>query len=68
MPTLVGYSLFVVAMNHVEASRAAITAMLEPVLAVALAFAVLGEVPEFGQLIGAGVVLAAVFAVQLERA
>ena len=68
VPTLVGYSLFIVAMNHVEASRAAITAMLEPVLAVALAYLVLSEVPEGGQLLGAGVVLASVFAVQMKGA
>ena len=53
-------------MKHVEASRAAITAMLEPVLAVALAFVVLSEVPEAGQLIGMAIVLVSVLAVQME--
>jgi drug/metabolite transporter (DMT)-like permease len=66
LPTLVGYSLFIIAMKHVEASRAAITAMLEPVLAVALAFAILSEVPEAGQLIGMAIVLVSVLAVQME--
>lgn len=43
LPTLIGYSLFVVALNYLDASRASVLATLEPVAAVVLAALLLGE-------------------------
>jgi drug/metabolite transporter (DMT)-like permease len=59
-PTLVGYSLFVLALSYLEASRASIIATLEPVAAIALAMAFLGETGSLPQFVGVGLVLAGI--------
>ena len=57
-PTLIARILFVAAVKHIEASRAAIVATVEPVVASALAAVVLGELLSETQLLGGALVLA----------
>lgn len=52
VPTLLGYSLFVVSLKYLESGRASIIATLEPVLAVLLATFLLGEAVSAPQVIG----------------
>jgi len=56
-PTLLSRALYVSAVKHVEASRAAIVATVEPVAAAAFAFALLGEMLSPVQLVGGVLVL-----------
>lgn len=57
-PTLVARVLYVSAVKHVEASRAAIVANIEPVMAAIFAFVMLGEALSPLQIIGGCLVLA----------
>ncbi|MGE5618196.1 MAG: DMT family transporter [Sphingomonadaceae bacterium] len=57
-PTLASRALYVGAVKHVEASRAAIVATVEPVAAAAFAFLLLGELLSSSQLMGGFLVLA----------
>ncbi len=57
-PTLVSRALYVSAVKHVEASRAAIVATVEPVAAAVFALALLGELLSPSQLAGGFLVLA----------
>ncbi len=57
-PTLLSRALYVSAVKHVEASRAAIVATVEPVAAAVFAFALLGELLSTSQLFGGFLVLA----------
>ena len=66
-PTLLAYALFTAAMKYIEASKASITATLEPVTASLLAYLFLGEVLELPQLIGVGLVVAGVVGLQFAR-
>lgn len=59
-PTLLAYMLFIASMRYIEASHASITATLEPVMAVALAYFILGETLESLQLLGGVMVLGAI--------
>src|SRR5438067_12386992 len=59
--TIVPFALVVAALRHISATRAGITAMLEPLLAIVIAWAWLGESLEPVQLSGAAVTLAGVF-------
>jgi drug/metabolite transporter (DMT)-like permease len=65
--TIVPFILLSASLRHISASRAAITAMFEPVAATAFAFAWLGESLEPAQLVGAVVVLAAIALAQTAR-
>ena len=65
--TIVPFALLAASLQHLSASRAAITAMFEPVAATAVAFAWLGEALTEFQLIGAVVVLAAILLAQTAR-
>jgi drug/metabolite transporter (DMT)-like permease len=65
--TIVPFALLAASLQHISASRAAITAMFEPVAATAVAFARLGEALTEFQLIGAVVVLAAILLAQTAR-
>jgi drug/metabolite transporter (DMT)-like permease len=58
--TIVPFSLVVTALRHITATRAGVTAMLEPVLAIVVAWAWLGESLDGVQLTGAAVTLAGV--------
>lgn len=63
-PTLLAYALFTASMKYIEASQASITATLEPVAASLLAYLLLGEVMEWPQLVGVGLVLGGILGLQ----
>jgi drug/metabolite transporter (DMT)-like permease len=65
--TIVPFGLLVGALRHVAATRVAIVAMLEPVLATVIAYAWLEESLTAVQLLGAVVVLGAIFLAQSAR-
>jgi drug/metabolite transporter (DMT)-like permease len=65
--TIVPFALLAASLRHIPASRAAITAMFEPVAATVFAFAWLGESLTEFQLVGAFVVLTAIFLAQTAR-
>jgi DME family drug/metabolite transporter len=63
-PTLLAYSLFTLALNHIEVSKASIVATLEPVLAAGLAYTLLGERMVGPQWAGVALILGGVFVLQ----
>jgi drug/metabolite transporter (DMT)-like permease len=65
--TLLPFVCMVEALRHIPASRAAVVATLEPVLAAAIAWIVLGEVLDAVQIAGGMLVVAAVVWVQSQR-
>jgi drug/metabolite transporter (DMT)-like permease len=65
--TIIPFFLLVSALRHLPATRVAIIAMLEPVVATAIAWAWLGESLGAVQLVGAAVVLAAIALAQTAR-
>jgi drug/metabolite transporter (DMT)-like permease len=65
--TIVPFALLASSLRHIPASRAAITAMFEPVAATVFAFAWLGEALTEFQLVGAFVVLTAILLAQTAR-
>jgi len=65
--TIVPFALLAASLRHIAASRAAITAMSEPVAATVLAYAWLGESLTAYQLLGALVVLTAILLAQTAR-
>jgi drug/metabolite transporter (DMT)-like permease len=65
--TIAPFSLIVGALRHVTATRAGVTAMLEPVVATVVAWAWLRESLAPAQLVGAAVVLAAIGLAQTAR-
>jgi DME family drug/metabolite transporter len=66
-PTLLAYALFMASMKYIEASKASITATLEPVVASLLAYLFLGETIEWPQLAGVGLVLSGIVGLQFSR-
>ena len=65
--TIVPFALVVAALRHISATRAGITAMLEPVLAIVVAWAWLGESLDLTQLSGAAATLAGISLAQTSR-
>jgi drug/metabolite transporter (DMT)-like permease len=65
--TIVPFALLAASLQHIPASRAAITAMFEPVSATVFAYAWLGESLTAAQLVGALVVLGAIILAQTAR-
>jgi drug/metabolite transporter (DMT)-like permease len=65
--SIVPFALIVGALRHVSATRVGIAAMLEPVVATIVAWAWLRETLTPVQLVGAGVVLAAILLAQTAR-
>jgi drug/metabolite transporter (DMT)-like permease len=65
--TIIPFALLAASLRHIPASRAAITAMFEPVAATAFAYAWLGESLTAWQLVGALVVLGAIILAQTAR-
>ena len=65
--TIVPFALLVSALRHIQATRAGIVAMLEPVVATVVAWLWLAEALDTAQLIGAAVVLAAILLAQTAR-
>lgn len=66
-PTLIANYLYTAGLKYVEASRASILATVEPVVAVILAYILLGESLELLQLLGILLVLAGVVLARIER-
>lgn len=65
--TAIPFALLAASLRHIPASRAAITAMFEPVAATVFAYAWLGEALTAAQLVGGIVVLAAISLAQTAR-
>ena len=65
--TILPFVLLVSALRHLSATRVGIVAMLEPVVATIVAWAWLGESLAAVQLVGAGIVLAAILLAQTAR-
>jgi drug/metabolite transporter (DMT)-like permease len=65
--TIVPFALVAAALRHITATRTGITAMLEPVLAIVVAWAWLGETLNPVQLSGAAVTLAGISLAQTAR-
>jgi drug/metabolite transporter (DMT)-like permease len=65
--TIVPFLLVVFALRHITATRAGITAMLEPVVAIVVAWAWLGESLESVQLLGAALTLVGIGLAQTSR-
>jgi drug/metabolite transporter (DMT)-like permease len=65
--TIVPFALVVAALRHISATRAGITGMLEPVLAIVVAWAWLGETLTVLQASGATVTLAGIAIAQTSR-
>lgn len=65
LPTLIGYSLFVVALRYLEAGRASLIATLEPVLAMVLAYLILKESLDFAQILGTASILVGIFVLNM---
>jgi drug/metabolite transporter (DMT)-like permease len=59
-PTLVSYGLYLMSLEHIEASRATVICMIEPVTAGILGFLLLGERLAGWQFVGALLVLGGV--------
>jgi drug/metabolite transporter (DMT)-like permease len=68
MGTITPFALFVAALAHVPAPRASVVAMFEPVVAIFVAWAWLGEELAAVQLAGAAVVLTGILLAQTARA
>jgi drug/metabolite transporter (DMT)-like permease len=67
MGTIVPFGLFVAALAHISAPRASVIAMLEPVVAIFVAWVWLGEDLAAAQLAGAGIILAGIVLAQTAR-
>ena len=67
LPTLVGYSLFVVGLKFLEASKASIIATVEPVAAMLLSAWILGEQIAPVQFAGVAAVIAGIVLLNLPR-
>jgi drug/metabolite transporter (DMT)-like permease len=65
--TIVPFGLLVAALRHITATRAGVMAMLEPVLAIVVAWLWLGESLDLTQLSGAAVTLAGISLAQTSR-
>lgn len=65
--TIVPFGLLVAALRHITATRAGVMAMLEPVLAIVVAWLWLGESLDLTQLSGAAVTLAGICLAQTSR-
>ena len=68
MGTILSFGLFIAALRHVPATRAAIVAMFEPVVAIVVAWAWLDEELAAVQLVGAAIVLTGIVLAQTARA
>jgi drug/metabolite transporter (DMT)-like permease len=65
--TLIPFGLFLEAVNLIRATRASITATLEPIMAGVLSFFFLNETMAAWQLLGAGLVILSIVALQLNQ-
>lgn len=65
--TMIPFGLYLVGINFIRATRASITATLEPIMAGLFAFIFLGESFESPQLLGGLLVIVSIIALQLRR-
>lgn len=65
--SIVPFALFVAALRHVPAPRASVVAMVEPVVAIVVAWAWLDETLAATQLVGAAIVLTGIILAQTAR-
>jgi drug/metabolite transporter (DMT)-like permease len=65
--TIVPFLLLLVALRHLSATRAGVTAMFEPVAGALVAYALLGESLTEAQLVGGAIVLAGILLAQTAR-
>jgi drug/metabolite transporter (DMT)-like permease len=65
--TMIPFGLYLVGINFIRATRASITATLEPITAGLFAFIFLGESLEAPQLLGGMFVIVSIIALQLQR-
>jgi drug/metabolite transporter (DMT)-like permease len=65
--TIVPFLLLLVALRHLSATRAGVTAMFEPVAGALVAYALLGESLTGAQLVGGAIVLAGILLAQTAR-
>jgi len=66
-PTFLGYTLYFHALKKVEVSRASIIAIIEPVVALILAYLLFGEELSFIQLVGGGCIICGSILVHLKN-
>jgi len=62
--TVLPFGAFLAALHYIDATKTLVTSTLEPVLAAVLAYPLLGEVFDGWQLLGGGLVIAAIVVVQ----
>jgi drug/metabolite transporter (DMT)-like permease len=65
--TVVPFSLVVVSMQHLRASQASVVGMVEPIMAIVLAWVLLGETMSPAQLVGAAIVLGGILLAERNR-
>ena len=65
--TILPFGLFFAGINYIRSTRASITAILEPIFAGFLAFALLGEKLQLPQMIGGVLVIAAIVLLQVQQ-
>ena len=65
--TVVPFSLVVLSMQHLRASQASAIGMVEPVMAIFLAWIVLGEVMTPAQLVGAAIAVGGILLAERNR-
>lgn len=63
LPTAFGHTLYISSLSHLRAFQTATLALLEPIVATGLGFAIFGEVPHFQFVFGAAMILIGVFMV-----
>ena len=66
MATVLPFLCYFASLRYLEPSRSSLTTMLEPVVAMTVAWLWLGESMTFPQMLGGGGVLAGVFLLQAE--
>ena len=67
MGTLIPFGLYLLGVNYLRSTDATITGTLEPISAALIAYLFLGETLEPLQMVGGGLVIAAVVALQFQR-
>jgi drug/metabolite transporter (DMT)-like permease len=65
--TVLAFGLYTAGVELIRPTRASVTATLEPIVAGFIAYLFLGEVMELWQVVGAGLVIASIVALQVRR-
>ncbi len=65
-PTTLAYLLYTAGLHRIETSKASITSTLEPIAATAVGIFIFNETLSLGQILGIGLIIAAVIAIQKE--